>query len=362
MTIFKRFVILMLFAVSGSLLFFSPAYGLTGDCRKAVDVYNRACDVQDLEEEKLLLNQALSFGCSDAKILAKIHNNFADCLEKQGLLKEAEAEYRQAIQADPFLATPYLSLGDIYAKLNMKGKAENFYEKGFLLRNYRSPEDIILSLSPTRSIKVVPSDTLYFGFDQAVLSDVAKRQLQALADALGSEELLACRFLLEGHTCSKGSEEYNQSLSERRAEAVLKGLTDRGITRDRLTAKGFGESRPIADNSNEQGRRRNRRVEIRTVGMATWGIQRGSHGPAHSRALDLLHKGESYLAGEEYQPALGKFLEALDLFRQENDPQGIQAARMDLGLTYRYLGNWEKAKALLEAAEGDAGGDYGETR
>lgn len=268
MKIFRKFIMPMLFAVSGFLLFFSPALGMTDNCLKAIDAYNRASGAKDLDEGKLLLKEALSFGCTDAKILAKIHNNLADCLEKKGLLKEAEAEYHLAIQADPFLATPYLSLGDIYTKLNMKGKAENYCEKGFLLKNYRSPEDIVDSLSPTRSIKVIPSDTLYFGFNQAVLSAEAERQIQALADALGSEELHACRFLLEGHTCSKGSAQYNQILSEQRSKAVLQGLINRGINRDRLTTKGFGESRPIADNSNEQGRRQNRRVEIRTVGMA----------------------------------------------------------------------------------------------
>lgn len=328
-----------------SFLFLPRAHGLTDNCRRAVTFYNQASEANDPGEKERLLNQALSFGCSDRKILAKVHNNLADSLERQGRLEEAEAGYYRAIEADPFLATPYLSLGDIYAKLNMRRKADRFYEKGFLLKNYRSPKDIIHSLSPKRTLRAVPSQTLYFGFDRADLNNEAQRQLKALTDALNSDELLHYRFSLEGHTCSMGTSEYNQSLSERRAGAVMQWLTSHGIPQDRLMAQGFGEERPIADNSSEEGRRHNRRVEMRTVGVVMPGIQRGSRGRAHNRALDLLKKGEYLLAKERYQEALGKFLKALDLFKQENDTDGIDAAHTYLSLTYRYLGDGEKAEA-----------------
>ena len=65
-----------------------------------------------------------------------------------------------------------------------------------------------------------------------------------------------------GHTDSTGTEEYNQKLSERRAEVVKNALAGMGVNPSRMTAIGYGESKPIADNNIEAGRQMNRRVEI----------------------------------------------------------------------------------------------------
>ena len=65
-----------------------------------------------------------------------------------------------------------------------------------------------------------------------------------------------------GHTDSTGSEQYNQSLSERRAAAVTNYLVSQGVSRDRLRTLGRGESEPIASNATREGQRKNRRVEI----------------------------------------------------------------------------------------------------
>jgi OOP family OmpA-OmpF porin len=66
-----------------------------------------------------------------------------------------------------------------------------------------------------------------------------------------------------GHTDSQGREEMNLGLSQSRADAVLNGLLARGVLVSNLTARGYGETRPIADNENEEGRERNRRIEFR---------------------------------------------------------------------------------------------------
>jgi outer membrane protein OmpA-like peptidoglycan-associated protein len=62
-----------------------------------------------------------------------------------------------------------------------------------------------------------------------------------------------------------GNDTYNQGLSQRRAESVTNYLTNRGVSPGRLQAKGYGESQPVADNSTDEGRALNRRVELSPV-------------------------------------------------------------------------------------------------
>jgi outer membrane protein OmpA-like peptidoglycan-associated protein len=67
---------------------------------------------------------------------------------------------------------------------------------------------------------------------------------------------------VEGHTDSKGGPKLNQQLSERRAKAVAEMLIEQGVAAKRVTTRGFGETKSIADNKTEDGRAKNRRVEI----------------------------------------------------------------------------------------------------
>ena len=80
--------------------------------------------------------------------------------------------------------------------------------------------------------------------------------------ALVLEEFEKTTIVVAGYTDSKGTEAYNQKLSEQRAKAVASYLTSKGITAIRFETIGFGEKNPIADNSTEQGRSQNRRVEL----------------------------------------------------------------------------------------------------
>jgi outer membrane protein OmpA-like peptidoglycan-associated protein len=103
-----------------------------------------------------------------------------------------------------------------------------------------------------------------FDFDKATLRADARPVLDETARVLSERPTL--RISVEGHTDAKGSDAYNARLSERRAQAVVDYLAKAGVARDRLEAHGFGESRPIADNESEDGRARNRRVELRVLG------------------------------------------------------------------------------------------------
>jgi OOP family OmpA-OmpF porin len=67
---------------------------------------------------------------------------------------------------------------------------------------------------------------------------------------------------VQAHTDSMGSDTYNKKLSQRRAESVVEYVTNKGITLSRLTAVGYGETKPISDNNTIIGRAKNRRVEF----------------------------------------------------------------------------------------------------
>ena len=99
-----------------------------------------------------------------------------------------------------------------------------------------------------------------FDFDKDVVKPQYHNDIEKVANFLKAYPKTTGE--LEGHTDSIGSEEYNQGLSERRADAVRDYLTSKGVRASRLTSRGYGESRPIASNDTEEGRAENRRVEM----------------------------------------------------------------------------------------------------
>jgi len=100
-----------------------------------------------------------------------------------------------------------------------------------------------------------------FDFDKAVLKPQYKEDLKGAKEVFDLNPDL--EVTVEGHTDSTGSDAYNQKLSERRANAVVKYLVNTvGVPADKLTAVGYGESRPVASNDTEEGRAKNRRVEF----------------------------------------------------------------------------------------------------
>ena len=109
----------------------------------------------------------------------------------------------------------------------------------------------------------------------------ANKVMEALAKAL--ERCGGVRMEIGGHTDAQGSEEGNRALSQTRAEAVLLALQGRQVDVSALTAVGYGESRPIADNETELGREANRRIEFTLVGGAA--VQ-GAAAPAQAAAAD----------------------------------------------------------------------------
>ncbi len=104
------------------------------------------------------------------------------------------------------------------------------------------------------------SSAVLFGFDQSDLSAEARANLDKLVKVLNTYP--DTNIEVQGHTDSKGSETYNQSLSEKRAGSVSEYLKANQIAAGRISTKGFGETLPKYDNGTDEGRAQNRRVEF----------------------------------------------------------------------------------------------------
>jgi outer membrane protein OmpA-like peptidoglycan-associated protein len=106
----------------------------------------------------------------------------------------------------------------------------------------------------------LPADVL-FDFDKADIRGDAASALAKVATIIRAYPYGSAS--LEGHTDAKGDDAYNQRLSERRAESVRRWLADKErIEAGKLSARGWGERRPVASNDTDQGRQKNRRVEV----------------------------------------------------------------------------------------------------
>ncbi len=110
--------------------------------------------------------------------------------------------------------------------------------------------------------KEVITFSLHFGFDKYQITDEMIPVLEQAKMIL--EENAKATYEIAGHTDWTGTEQYNQGLSERRANSVKQWLIDNGVSTSRLSAVGYGELSPKYDNNTKEGRRLNRRVEITT--------------------------------------------------------------------------------------------------
>ena len=115
---------------------------------------------------------------------------------------------------------------------------------------------------PVQYEKISLSATALFDFDKAVLKEQGKVELHKLDEYIKSKGIKVVDIDVIGHTDSMGSVEYNQALSERRATAVKEYMVSEGINGNIVDASGEGESNPVADNSTEEGRALNRRVDV----------------------------------------------------------------------------------------------------
>ena len=104
-------------------------------------------------------------------------------------------------------------------------------------------------------------DNVLFDFDKTAIKPDGAKILDRLVTFL--KENPDRKVDLEGHTDWIGTDKYNEGLSERRAASVKNYLVKQGVDAGRIGARGFGEAKPIADNKTQDGRAKNRRVEVK---------------------------------------------------------------------------------------------------
>ncbi|MBR8465159.1 OmpA family protein [Campylobacter sp. faydin G-140] len=122
-----------------------------------------------------------------------------------------------------------------------------------------TPAGVVVDENGCEKVIVLRDLGVNFAFDSYKVSPTYATEIKKVADFMAKND--GYRVLLAGHTDSVGAEAYNQKLSEKRAEAVAKTLEDFGVSADKITTVGYGETRPVATNKTKEGRAENRRVE-----------------------------------------------------------------------------------------------------
>jgi outer membrane protein OmpA-like peptidoglycan-associated protein len=122
-----------------------------------------------------------------------------------------------------------------------------------------------LYLAPIEKEQAIRLNNIFFEFGKATLKEESYPELKRLIKLL--EDNPSITIELSGHTDNVGSDADNLSLSQNRADAVVNYLSENGIKKSRLMAKGYGETKPVSTNDTEEGRQLNRRVEFTVKNM-----------------------------------------------------------------------------------------------
>ena len=159
-----------------------------------------------------------------------------------------------------------LNKGKTY-DVSVKSQGYTFYSTRIDLtglKYYKEMKQDIL-LEPLQVGAKIILNTLYFETGKYRILAESKYELQRVINLL--DENPTMKLEISGHTDNVGSRKFNMNLSRKRAHSVMSYLTGQGIERERFVAKGYGPNRPIEDNDTEEGRMKNRRVEVRILAI-----------------------------------------------------------------------------------------------
>ncbi len=175
--------------------------------------------------------------------------------------KETISNVQTDVSGNYFITLP---VGRDYA-FHVNEKGYLFFSDHFLMAN-RSPDSVYeknIALQPIEVNAGIVLKNIFFDVNKFELKNESQVELDKLVQLLNENPSL--KIEISGHTDNVGRPADNLLLSNNRAKAVVSYLVSKNIAAQRLTAKGFGETKPVADNKTEEGRAMNRRTEMRVV-------------------------------------------------------------------------------------------------
>lgn len=220
----------------------SPRAGVAAtyisEARRSLDTANRLADAGGDRED-------IEYHAEVASLNAQIANNKILAAQARDEINRAEEE-RQAVLIKS-------------RERQAQAQAQQAREAELRAETLEQELSDLKAKKTARGVELTLGDVL-FATGESTLKPAAFRTVDRLAEVLKEDPNR--KVVIEGHTDSVGSEEFNQQLSERRAMAVQSALVTRGVSPDQITAIGRGESMPIASNEDAGGRQQNRRVEL----------------------------------------------------------------------------------------------------
>jgi outer membrane protein OmpA-like peptidoglycan-associated protein len=246
---------------------------ISDDQRKMMISFARRA-VQRAEDARLV---TLRKQAAERQLNAEIAKRDAQAQAQQSQMDTAKAEAAKA-QADAERARAEAAEADARAKAAAANK--NADEAVAVREKLREQLNSVLTTSETARGLIVNMSDVLFDTGKYTLKPDTKISLAKVSGILQSYPGL--KLQVEGYTDSTGTEEFNQKLSENRADSVREFLISQGVSPDNIAATGYGQSHPVADNASATGRAQNRRVQLVVSGDAI-GVHESSPNTASMR-------------------------------------------------------------------------------
>jgi outer membrane protein OmpA-like peptidoglycan-associated protein len=216
------------------------------------EMYYAADKSKMVEGKRTVISYALDEGAAAVSEL-QVRRNYLNAITKLG---------GKLLYEDKF--NSYLQLGrggsETYVYVQVYEGAGEY--KMVIVEVEAMRQDVVASADMLKALNDKGFIALYINFDSDKASIKAESQpvIEQIIALLKDNPSL--KVSIEGHTDNTGTAQRNKTLSEQRAQAVLSAVLNGGIEKERLSSKGWGQDKPVADNKTEEGKAKNRRVEI----------------------------------------------------------------------------------------------------